>query len=64
MEHVGRHLEKDKKGLMDVKSWNPDTELERYLLEEGLIVREQGQWKIGAGKPLQRAYAESDSDDE
>jgi hypothetical protein len=66
MEHVGRHLEKDKKGTVDVKSWKPDIDLERYLLEEGLIVHEHGQWRIGDGKPLRRAYAESatDSDDE
>lgn len=62
MEHVGRHLEKDKKGSVDFKSWNLDTDLERYLLEEGLVVREQGQWKIGDGKPLRQAYDESVSD--
>jgi hypothetical protein len=65
MEHVGRHLEKDKKGNLNVKSWNPDSDLEHYLLDEGLIVRQNGAWKIGDGKPLRTVYTESahDSDE-
>lgn len=57
MEHVGRHLEKDKSidiDMLDIKSWNEDEGLEKYLLDEGLIVREHGAWKIGDGKPRRR----------
>ncbi|KAH7076768.1 hypothetical protein BKA63DRAFT_468709 [Paraphoma chrysanthemicola] len=63
MEHVGRHLEKDRKGsidMLDVKSWNEDKALEDYLLDEGLIVREHGSWKIGDGK--RRLIGESDEE--
>lgn len=59
MEHIGRHLEKDGKDTIDVldsSSWNRDEELERYLLDEGLIVREQGGWKIGDGKRVRDRY--------
>jgi hypothetical protein len=62
MEHIGRHLEKDGKGTIDVldsSSWNRDKDLELYLLDEGLIVRDQGSWKIGDGK---RVRARFDSD--
>ncbi|KAF2831650.1 hypothetical protein CC86DRAFT_141899 [Ophiobolus disseminans] len=64
MEHVGRHLEKDRKGsvdMLDIKAWNRDKDLERYLLNEGLVVEEQGVWKIGDGKPRRSA---DDSEDE
>jgi hypothetical protein len=63
MEHIGRHLEKDRKGsvdMLDIKSWNEDKGLEQYLLDEGLIVKEHGNWKIGDGK--RRAVGESDTD--
>ncbi|KAH7379224.1 hypothetical protein DE146DRAFT_308394 [Phaeosphaeria sp. MPI-PUGE-AT-0046c] len=67
MEHIGRHLEKDGKGSIDVldsSSWNRDEELELYLLDEGLIVNDQGGWKIGDGKRV-RDHCDSDyeSDD-
>tara|TARA_R110002003_G_scaffold59_30_gene5416 strand:+ start:10075 stop:11571 length:1497 start_codon:yes stop_codon:yes gene_type:complete len=63
MEHIGRHLEKDRKAsvdMLDIKSWNEDKGLEQYLLDEGLIVKEHGNWKIGDGK--RRAVGESDTD--
>lgn len=65
MEHVGRHLEKDRKGandMLDITTWNVDEELEQYLLTEGLIVREKGEWKIGNGQPKRRATVASDVD--
>lgn len=52
-EHVGRHLEKDRKNgtdRLDVASWKVDTALEHYLMNEGLIVWEGGMWQIGDGK--------------
>lgn len=55
LEHIARHLEKDRK--LDHHSFLPspqkrDEELERYLLEEGLIARDDaGNWTIGDGKP-------------
>jgi hypothetical protein len=67
VEHVGRHLEKDQKGnsdMLDIKTWNRDTALEEYLLEEGLIFEEQGAWKIGDGKPRRPALEDSDESEE
>jgi hypothetical protein len=64
MEHVGRHMEKDKKNsadIFDVVNWKPDTALERYLMDEDLIVWEHGAWKIGGGK-LRRADTDSSDD--
>jgi hypothetical protein len=54
VEHVGRHLEKDRKTIsLAVEHWSRDTHLEQWLLNEGLIERERdGAWKIGSGKPL------------
>jgi hypothetical protein len=66
MEHIGRHLEKDGKGSVDmlnIKSWNTDAGLEQYLVTEGLITREQGGWRIGDGKPV-RLNHDSDDDSE
>lgn len=63
MEHVSRHLEKDNKGTVGVQAWNPDSELERYLLEEGLIVRGEGEvWRIGDGKPLRGKCGDDEED--
>lgn len=69
IEHVGRHLEKDNRGtndMLDTKAWNKDEELERYLLDEGLITFEHGEWKIGDGKRVRHEYdsEEEDSEDE
>lgn len=65
MEHVGRHLEKDRKtgaDMLDPIQWNLDQDLEQYLVEEGLIVTEKGEWRIGDGKP--RRHSSPESDDE
>jgi hypothetical protein len=67
MEHVGRHFEKDRQGsvdMLDIKSWNEDTGLEQYLLEEGLIIKEQGSWKIGDGKPRRAVFEDSEDESE
>jgi hypothetical protein len=68
MEHIGHHLEKDGKSSLDmlnITSWNTDERLEQYLIEEGLVVNEQGRWKIGDGKPVRLDYdSDSDSDSE
>ncbi|KAF3050306.1 hypothetical protein E8E11_010217 [Didymella keratinophila] len=63
MEHVGRHMEKDKHGadVFDVTNWKADTALEQYLMNEDLIVWEHGTWKIGDGKSRR---ADSDSSDD
>ncbi|OAL44170.1 hypothetical protein IQ07DRAFT_254958 [Pyrenochaeta sp. DS3sAY3a] len=65
MEHVGRHLEKDRKtgaDMLDPIQWNTDQDLEQYLVEEGLIVTEKGSWRIGDGKPKRQATVESDDE--
>lgn len=64
MEHVGRHLERDKKkgvDIFDVASWKVDTALEQYLINEDLIVWEHGTWKIGDGRSRR---VDSDSNDD
>lgn len=67
MEHVGKHLEKDRKilpNMLDADTWNDDKELEIYLIEEGLITREGAHWKIGDGKPNRQVKEETDSEEE
>jgi hypothetical protein len=66
MEHVGRHLEKDGSRLemLDPATWNVDEKLERYLIDEGLIVRDGAAWKIGDGKPRKSVLSDSDADSE
>lgn len=43
MEHVGRHFEDSKRSsstaAQDPQQWNVDRDLERYLLEEDILVR-------------------------
>jgi hypothetical protein len=66
MEHVGRHLEKDqsrRRDMLDVKAWKRDEALEQYLLEEGLIVRDTGGWRIGDGKPRRAAMIEEEEEE-
>jgi hypothetical protein len=65
MEHVGRHLEKDRKDgvdALDVASWKKDTVLEQYLIDEDLIVWESGVWRIGDGKSRRVGSESSDED--
>lgn len=67
MEHIGRHLEKDRKSgakLGDVTSWNVDKALEQWLLEEGIITLEKGLWKIGDGRPRRPLGNEEDESEE
>lgn len=67
MEHVGKHLEKDRKifaGMFNCKTWHQDQNLENYLVEEGLIVKEANTWKIGNGKPKRHNGEHSDDEEE
>ena len=69
MEHVGRHLEKDRKSgnskIWNVDSWNKDPELERWYYEEGIITRDKaGNWKIGDGRPRRQGVSDDDTSDE
>ncbi|KAF2009851.1 hypothetical protein BU24DRAFT_65786 [Aaosphaeria arxii CBS 175.79] len=62
MDHVGRHLEKDRRPeTYDVSAWKVDPMLESYLLDEGLIKRNHDGWSIGNGLP--RAAASRFDDD-
>jgi hypothetical protein len=66
MEHVGRHLEKYRKGgidVSDVAAWNGDETLEQYLIDEGLIVQAKNGWKIGDGKARKASVVESEEDE-
>ncbi|KAF9699495.1 hypothetical protein EKO04_002316 [Ascochyta lentis] len=66
MEHVGRHLEKDRKSgadMLNVASWKKDIALEQYLVKEDLVVWEGGMWKTGDGKARRNA-GDSSSDEE
>lgn len=55
MEHVGRHLEKDRKdggAPLDIKDWNQDAQLQAWLVTEGLVeVDSSGAARLGDGKP-------------
>ncbi|KAF1975152.1 hypothetical protein BU23DRAFT_78977 [Bimuria novae-zelandiae CBS 107.79] len=68
MEHIGRHLEKDRKVgniIGDVATWNDDKELERWLFAEGIIAHDKaGNWKIGDGRPRRQGVGEEDSSDD
>ncbi|KZM26347.1 uncharacterized protein EKO05_0002219 [Ascochyta rabiei] len=66
MEHVGRHLEKDRKrgeDMLNVANWKKDIALEQYLINEDVIVWEEGMWSIGDGK-ARRVAGDSSSDEE
>lgn len=55
MEHVGRHLEMDRKQNTprDFESLRNDPELEKYLIDEGVITQNQdGGWRISDGATL------------
>lgn len=64
MEHVGRHLEKDRRNgaELNIASWKPDTSLEQYLVDEDLIVWEHGVWKTSDGKSRRPGSDSSDED--
>lgn len=62
MEHVGRHLEKERKPeMLDYTQWRQDQPLQNWLMEEGLIVWSEaaGAWKIGDGKPRRDSIIEA-----
>ncbi|KAH7060618.1 hypothetical protein B0J12DRAFT_736935 [Macrophomina phaseolina] len=56
IEHVGRHLEKDKKNadakMYGIERWRDDHSLESWLTREGLVAQTPGgEWQLGNGKP-------------
>lgn len=68
MEHVGKHLEKERKGngvSLDSKTWRRDELLEQWLLDEGLIELEgSGEWKIGNGVPRRSTEPQPEEEDD
>ncbi|KAF2463002.1 uncharacterized protein BDR25DRAFT_273776 [Lindgomyces ingoldianus] len=66
MEHVGRHLEKDRKvggAPIDISDWKEDIVLKQWLLDEGLIVPDQnGFFKLGDGKPKRNSTRNGDEE--
>lgn len=67
MEHISKHLERDRKEgfkLSDAESWIVDKDLEKYLVEEGIIARKNGQWTIGDGKPRRDRDGDEDEDED
>lgn len=68
MEHIGRHLEKDRKNgntIGEAATWNVDQNLERWLREEGIIARtREGEWKIGDGRPLRPSLSDEDTSED
>ncbi|KAF1837488.1 hypothetical protein BDW02DRAFT_129225 [Decorospora gaudefroyi] len=63
MEHVGRHLEKDRTGcvdMLDPSTWVVDQRLEKYLVEEGLVARDGDAWRISDGKPRRGVVVDDD----
>ncbi|KAH7109437.1 hypothetical protein B0J11DRAFT_236367 [Dendryphion nanum] len=63
MEHVGRHMEKDRRPeMLDFKMWRQDPELQVWLQEEGLITWENPTgWKIGNGRPRRDSIFEGNA---
>ena len=69
MEHVGRHLEKDRKAanskIWNVNTWNKDTELERWYYNEGIITLDKADtWKIGDNRPRRPGITDDETSDE
>ncbi|KAJ4287173.1 hypothetical protein N0V90_012571 [Kalmusia sp. IMI 367209] len=68
MEHIGRHLEKDRKAgnrIGDADGWKIDKDLERWLFDEGIITHDKvGKWKIGDGRPRRHVVGNDDTSDE
>jgi hypothetical protein len=55
MEHVGGHMEKERKAnkpVVPCEDWHEDISLRDYLEHEGLIRYDNGKWDIGDGRPL------------
>ncbi|KAF2442210.1 hypothetical protein P171DRAFT_63610 [Karstenula rhodostoma CBS 690.94] len=68
MEHIGKHLEQDRKVgsvIGHVATWNISKELERWLLDEGIIALDKvGNWKIGDGRPRRLGESDDTSDED
>jgi len=66
MEHVGRHLEKERKAggaPVDINDWQEDEVLKDWLISEGLVEADRsGSWRLGDGRL--RREADDDDDDE
>jgi hypothetical protein len=53
MEHVGTHMEKDRKAnrpVVPCEEWHEDVKLRDYLEQEGLIDYDEGKWAIRDSK--------------
>ncbi|KAK4993523.1 hypothetical protein LTR66_002400 [Elasticomyces elasticus] len=53
LEHVGRHMEKNKRAqaeVLDWRGWRVDAEVEEWLRGQGLLVREGGRWRVCDGR--------------
>jgi Class II histone deacetylase complex subunits 2 and 3 len=63
LEHVGGHLERDRKNgqnCLDLASWREDPVLRDWLVAEGIIEQDaRGGWRIGDGRPRNRGPAAS-----
>jgi len=68
MEHVGRHLEKERKAggaPIDINDWQEDRVLKDWLISEALIEQdENGAWRLGDGRPRREADDDDDDDDD
>ena len=68
MEHVGRHLEKERKAggaPIDINDWQEDEVLKDWLVSEGLIeVDRSGSWRLGDGRPRREADDEDDENED
>lgn len=66
MEHVGRHMEKDRKtggAPIDMKDWRDDEALRGWLITEGLIEPgRNGGWRLGDGRPKRDAEGDEGDD--
>ncbi|KAG9204113.1 hypothetical protein G6514_001750 [Epicoccum nigrum] len=64
MEHVGRHLEKDRdiNELLNTTNWKHDGALEKYLVDQDLITWEIGGWRISDGRGRRSHNGSSDDD--
>jgi hypothetical protein len=55
MEHVGAHMEKERKAnrpVVPCEDWHEDHNLRDYLEREGLIAYGNGKWGIADGRPM------------
>ncbi|KAF2850673.1 hypothetical protein T440DRAFT_468254 [Plenodomus tracheiphilus IPT5] len=67
MDHVGSHLEKDRRhgpDMLQTAKWRTDPELEQYLLNEGLVKCQNGEWSISDGRPRRPSDTGSEEESE